>query len=230
MACRYVPMVAALGATVILEVQPSLLSLCEGLEGVSKVIPRGDPIPDFDLHCPMMSLPLAFNTRLETIPGEVPYLRASKNIIDKWRVRLEENRFKIGVAWAGNPKFPEDGDRSILLNNILPVFSVEGAKFFSIQKDLRNGDQQILNCHPQIDHLGNDIIDFEDTAAIMMSLDLIISSDTSIVNLAGALGRPVWILLPFNPDWRWLLERNDSPWYPTAVLFRQKRDGEWALT
>jgi hypothetical protein len=113
------------------------------------------------------------------------------------------------------------------LKNILPVFFVRGAKYFSVQKDLRSGDREILAANPHIVPLGSEINDFQDTAAVMTSLDLIISSDTSIVNLAGALGRPVWVLLPYNPDWRWLLDRNDSPWYPTARLFRQKEDGDW---
>lgn len=134
---------------------------------------------------------------------------------------------KVGLAWAGNPNFGKDPDRSILLKNILPVSSVEGVSFYGLQKDLRDGDRDILTANPQIVHLGGEIEDFRDTAAIMASLDLIISSDTSIVHAAGALGKPVWILLPSIPDWRWMLERNDSPWYPAARLFRQKHDGDW---
>ena len=227
MACRYVPMVAALGASVILEVQPPLASLLKCLEGVTKLVARGDEISDFDIHCPLMSLPLAFKIRLDRIPAKVPYLTVPKEKIAQWRSRLGESGFKIGVAWAGSPGFVDDRDRSIQLKNILSVFSVCGARYFSIQKDLREGDREILNAHPQIVQLGNEIKDFQDTAAIMMSLDLIISSDTSIVNLAGALARPVWVLLSFNPDWRWLLDRNDSPWYPTARLFRQTKTGQW---
>lgn len=150
MACRYVPMVAALGASVILEVQPPLASLLKCLEGVTKLIARGDEIPDFDVHCPLMSLPLAFKTRLETIPAKVPYVTVPKKIIEQWRSRLGESGFKIGVAWAGSPDFVDDRDRSIQLRNILSVFSVCSARYFNIQKDLRDGDQEILNAHPQI--------------------------------------------------------------------------------
>jgi hypothetical protein len=223
-----VPLAAALGAHVILEVQPPLMKLLKSLPGVAKLVARGEAVPHFDFHCPIMSLPLAFQTRRETIPAKVPYLTASKEIIEKWRSRLGENGLKIGVAWAGNAKFPADRNRSILLRNISPIFSVHGAKYFSIQKDLRNGDQALLSANPQIVQLGHMINDFQDTAAIMMSLDLIISSDTSVVHLAGALGRPTWVLLQFNPDWRWLLECDDSPWYPTARLFRQDDTRSWA--
>jgi len=228
MACRYVPLVAALGARVVLEVQPALVRLMEGLEGISTLIARGEVLPQFDVHCPIMSLPLAFRTRLETIPIEVPYLRIPKEHVDHWRSKLGDNGFKIGIAWAGNPTFKKDPDRSITLKNILPICSVQEARYFSIQKDLRGGDAEILSANPQITPLGNELNDFLDTAAAMMSLDLIISSDTSIVNLAGALGRPVWVLLSFNPDWRWLLDRTDSPWYPTARLFRQRKSGDWS--
>jgi tetratricopeptide (TPR) repeat protein len=227
LACRYVPMVAALGAKVVLEIQPSLAPLLQGLERVSAVVCEGEDLPDFDFQCPLMSLPLAFGTRLNTIPAKVPYVFADESIIDKWRSRLGQGEFKIGVAWAGNPNYGKDRDRSVLLKNILPVFSVEGAKYFSLQKELRDGDAEILNSLPHVTHLGGELADFHETAAIIMSLDLIISSDTSLVNLAGALGRPVWVLLSRSPDWRWLLDRSESPWYPTARLFRQTQDGEW---
>src|SRR5262249_9754241 len=128
----------------------------------------------------------------------------------------------------GNPDFDGDRDRSILLENILPVTRIDGIKYFSLQKDLRDGDDELLNANPYIVRVDKDINDFADTAAIIMSLDLVISSDTSIVNLAGALGRPVWVLLPFRPDWRWLLDRDDTPWYLTARLFRQRDAGDWA--
>jgi len=227
MACRYVPRVAALGARVVLEIRPELLRLMGGLDGVSMVIARGKPIPQFDVHCPIMSLPRAFKTRLETIPTEIPYLEIPKENVEFWRSKLANGRFKVGIAWAGNSSFKSDRDRSITLKNILPLCSVADATFVSVQKDLRDGDAEILNRNPHIYHLGDGLNDFLDTAAVMESLDLIISSDTSIVHLAGALGKPVWVLLSFNPDWRWLLERTDSPWYPTARLFRQTKAGDW---
>ena len=227
MACRYVPLLAALGARVVLEVKPELVRLMEGLDGVFTLNARGEAVPQYDVHCPIMSLPCAFKTQLETIPGTVPYLRIPEENIDHWRLKLGDGRFKVGVAWAGNPTFKNDRDRSITLKNILPVCSVPGATFFSVQKDLRAGDAEVLSANPHITHLGTDLNNFLDTAAVMQSLDLIISSDTSIVNLAGALGRPVWILLSSSPDWRWLLDRADSPWYPTARLFRQNKSGDW---
>jgi hypothetical protein len=151
----------------------------------------------------------------------------SDNAFEKWRSKLSAQKLKVGIAWAGNPDFGGDLDRSILLKNIQPVTRIDGIQYFSLQKDLRTGDDEILNANPHIVRIDQEINDFQDTAAIMMCLDLVISSDTSVVNLAGALGRPVWVLLPFMPDWRWLLDRNDSPWYPTARLFRQINAGDW---
>ena len=228
MACRYAPILASLGATVIAEVQPSLKSLLENLDGISQLIAKGEPIPPFDVHCPIMSLPLAFKTTLQTIPAKVPYLTVSENVIKKWRAKLTGTDIKVGIAWAGNPNHVQDLDRSIPLKNLLPILGVRGTRYFSLQKDFRQGEKQILDINSQIVRLDPEINDFQDTAAIMMSLDLVISCDTSIVHLAGALGKPVWVLLPFNPDWRWLLDRSDSPWYPTAQLFRQTSRGEWS--
>jgi hypothetical protein len=227
LACRYIPKFAALGAKVILEVPSPLKSLLRGFEGVSMLIGRGEALPHFDVRCPLMSLPLAFGTTIETIPNAVPYVTVRKNAVEKWREILSAQKLKVGIAWAGNPEFGGDRDRSILLKNILPVTRVDGTKYFSLQKDLRAGDDELLNGNPSIVRLDKQINDFEDTAAIMMGLDLVISSDTSVVNLAGALGRPVWVLLPLMPDWRWLLDRNDTPWYPTARLFRQANAGDW---
>jgi tetratricopeptide (TPR) repeat protein len=227
LACRYVPKVAALGAHVILEVQSSLKSLLGGLQGVSMLIGRGDPIPQFDVQCPLMSLPLAFQTTIATIPNMVPYMAVRDNAVEKWRSKLSTQKLKVGIAWAGNPDFGGDRDRSILLQNILPVTRIDGIEYFSLQKDLRKGDNEILNTNPHLVRIDEEINDFQDTAAIMMCLDLVISSDTSVVNLAGALGRPVWVLLPLVPDWRWLLDHNDTPWYPTARLFRQAKAGDW---
>ena len=228
MGCRYVPMLASLGAKVIAEVQPPLKSLLKNLEGVSMLIGKGETIPRFDVQCPIMSLPLAFKTTVETIPAKVPYLAASNDIVEKWRSKLAGAEIKVGIAWAGNPNHPGDLDRSIPLKNILPIVGLKGARYFSLQKDLRDDDREMLDANSQIVRLDQEMNDFEDTAAIMMSLDLVISCDTSIVHLAGALSRPIWVLLPFDPDWRWLLNRNDSPWYPTARVFRQLNAGEWS--
>jgi tetratricopeptide (TPR) repeat protein len=226
--CRYVPMVAARGAHVILQVQKQLQELMRGFVGVNDVFANGDALPKFDMHCPLGSLPRAFATRLETIPADVPYLAAPKFYSEKWKQRLpKSDAVRVAICWAGNPHFKGDVTRSIGFSPMLPLLSVEGAEFFSIQKDLRPEDAEILKNHSQIKHLGGEIDTFGDTAAVISSMDLVISSDTSVVHLAGALGKPVWILLQFVPDWRWLIDRDDNPWYPTARLFRQNATRAW---
>jgi tetratricopeptide (TPR) repeat protein len=228
MAVRYVRRVIECGARVILEIAAPLQPLLAEIEGVAQIVTRGHPLPAFDLHCPLMSLPLAFETTLTTIPAEVPYLSVPKIHAEKWRQRLPRSGMpRIGISWAGRPDFKRDRERSIGLRRMLPILSRTDVQFFSIQKFLRDGDAEILRDNPQITDLGADIESFADSAAVMSSMDLVISSDTSVVHLAGALGKPVWILLQFVPDWRWLLDRNDSPWYPTARLFRQSERHNW---
>jgi tetratricopeptide (TPR) repeat protein len=225
---RYAPLVAARGAKVILEVPPPLTALCSGIAGVALVIGRGEKLPEFDCHCPLLSLPLAFKTGLETIPAGAAYLSASEDRVIKWRQRLPEPRKRrIGIAWAGNPAFKGDHTRSIGLTRLLPLLSVTGVEFLSLQRDLREGDRDILRNNSHVMQMGDAMEDFGDTAAIMASLDLVISSDTAVAHLAGALGKPVWVLLQYVADWRWLLGRSDSPWYPTARLFRQPEIGDW---
>jgi tetratricopeptide (TPR) repeat protein len=227
MAARYVRRVAELGANVILGVPWVLASLMDQIEGI-RIVTEAGGLPPFDLHCPLMSLPRAFDTTLDTIPAEVPYLCAPSAHLGKWRRRLPQTRaLKIGINWAGNPDFKRDDARSIGLRRILPLLAAADVQFFSLQKDLRPGDAEILQGHPQITLLGPEIDTFADTAAIVSLLDLVISSDTALVHLAGALGKPAWVLLQFVPDWRWLLDREDSPWYPTARLFRQERIDDW---
>jgi tetratricopeptide (TPR) repeat protein len=225
---RYVPLVAARGAKVVLEVPQPLTALLSGIEGVSSVIGRGEKLPEFDCHCPLLSLPLAFKTRLETIPATIPYLFASEDRVIKWKERLPATGMRrIGIAWAGNGNFKGDQTRSIGLTRFLPLLSVAGIELVGLQKDLRDGDGDILRSHSRVVHLGDAMEDFSDTVAVMSSLDLVISSDTSVAHLAGALGKPVWVLLQYAADWRWLLGRSDSPWYPTARLFRQPGIGDW---
>jgi hypothetical protein len=198
------------------------------LGGHPEIVGFGDPLPDFELHCPLLSLPLAFKTRLETIPADVPYLSADPAYVEKWKARIEPSRRpRIGLVWAGNPKHGSDQYRSVDLQSMLPLVSGAGAQFFSLQKNPREGDAEILRRNPQILQLGNDLETFADTAAVVSILDLVISVDTSVAHLAGALGKPVWILVSFAPDWRWLLERDDSAWYPTVRLFRRSRFGDW---
>jgi tetratricopeptide (TPR) repeat protein len=224
---RYVPLVAARGASIILEVQPSLTSLFAAIAGVSRVVSRGEHLPNFDWHCPLASLPLAFKTGLDTIPATIPYLSAPQDRLTAWRERLRGPARRVGLAWAGNPGFKGDQTRSIGLARLLPLLSTRGLEFLSLQKDLRESDRDILSGEPRLMHLGDAIRDFSDTAAILASVDLLISSDTAIVHLAGALGVPAWILLQYDADWRWLADRTDSPWYPTARLFRQPRLDDW---
>jgi tetratricopeptide (TPR) repeat protein len=224
---RYAPMVAARGARVVLEVQASLKPLLSGLEGVSAVIGRGEPLPPFDAHCPLMSLPLAFNTTLGTIPAAVPYLHAPEDRIEKWRTRLPGGTPSVGLAWFGSPTHKNDHNRSVALSRLAPLCADERIQFVSLQRDVRNDDQQVLQGLGRVFAPGAALQDFADTAAVISLLDLVISVDTGVAHLAGALGKPVWLMLPFNGEWRWLADRDDSPWYPTARLFRQPKDDDW---
>ena len=194
----------------------------------TEIVSELSGVENFDFQVPLTSLPLAFNTRLETIPSKTPYLIASPERMKVWEERLPKSRaLRAAIGWAGNPNFPTDKSRSIGLQRLLPLLSVPGVQFISLQKDLRSGDEGLLRQYPQVIHLGDSLDDFSDTAAVMSQLDLVISSDTAPVHLAGALGRPVWVLLRHVPDWRWLLDRDDSPWYPSARLFRQPAAGDW---
>jgi hypothetical protein len=225
--CRYVPLVTARGAHVIFEVAPPLQKLMTGFAGTAQVISRGDPLPDFDLHCPLLSLPLAFGTKLETIPSDVPYLQAPSSALTNWDTRLgPKGRPRIGLVWSGNAINERDRERSIDLRSFLPLLDVE-VTFVSLQKDVRAPDAALLRERGDILHLGDELEDFSATAELISQLDLVISVDTSVAHLAGALGKPVWILVTHIPDWRWLLDREDSPWYPTARLFRQPRLDDW---
>ncbi len=227
--CRYVPLLAKRGAHIVLEVQSSLAELMRSLPGAADVIAKGGARPDFALHCPLASAPLALGTRLETIPAEVPYLSAPQAYRDKWRDKLgPPSGLRVAVNWAGNPNYRGDRVRSIGLKALSPLFGVPGVQFFGIQKDLSAGDEDLLQGHPNVAYPGADIESFSDTAAIISLMDLVVSSDTSVVHLAGALAAPTWTLLSFAADWRWLLDRPDSPWYPTMRLFRQPQAGNWA--
>jgi tetratricopeptide (TPR) repeat protein len=224
--CRYAPLVAARGARVVLEINPPLRELVSDLAGVSKIIAKGEALPDFDYHCPLGSLPLAFDTSLETIPSDVPYILAPE-APDDWPAKLgPAQRPRIGLVWSGNPDHANDHNRSIALELLLPLFDA-GAQFVSLQKELRASDAALLRQRSDVFDAGPELESFSDTARLLSHLDLVISVDTSVAHLAGALGRPVWVLLPRAPDWRWLLDREDSPWYPTMRLFRQSETAEW---
>jgi Flp pilus assembly protein TadD len=227
---RYVPMVAALGARVILEVKPAVKSLLAGVSGVTHCIDRSaTPSLAFDLHCPLGSLPLVFGTRLETIPFAEAYLPAPTAVQMKaWEERLgPRTRLRVGLVWSGDPGHKNDHNRSIGLRALAPLLDCD-AQFVSLQKGIRDEDRAFLRGRRDIIDLTDQLTDFSDTAALMSCLDLVISVDTSVVHLAGALGIPVWTILPFNPDWRWLLNRDDSPWYRSMRLFRQPARGDWS--
>ncbi len=225
--CRYAQRVAALGATVLLEVQPPLKTLLAGLAGVSQIFAYGEPLPAFDCHCPLLSLPLAFGTRLDSIPQESCYLRGEPGRIAAWGHRLGGKTLpRIGLAWSGSAENMTDHKRSIPLGQFGKLLTPQ-AQFVSLQKELREADRAELERHPEIAHYGDELFDFAETAALAANLDGVVSVDTAVAHLAAALGKPVWLLLPFSPDWRWLLGRDDSPWYPTARLFRQDTPGDW---
>jgi tetratricopeptide (TPR) repeat protein len=224
---RYVPMLADAGATVVLEAPPPLLSLLAGLDGAAEVVARGDPLPAFDVYCPAGSLPRALRTEMSTIPAAIPYLQANEARIATWRDRIERlPKPRIAVVWSGSPDHANDRNRSMQLRQMVPLFAL-AAGFVSVQRDLRPADAQELARQPSLTHVGDALADFDDTAAVLALVDLVITVDTSLAHLAGALGRPTFVLVPFCPDWRWMLARADSPWYPTARLFRQPAVGDW---
>ena len=226
--CRYAPLVAARGARVVLEVQEPLFALMTELKGVAELRARGEVLPDFDLHCPLLSLPRAFGTRLETVPDAAPYLHAAPEKTAHWGERLGVKvRPRIGLAWSGRPTHKNDHNRSIELAVFLQTFAGIEADLVSLQREVRDADAELLRARGGVVHFGADLKDFSDTAALIANLDLVVAVDTSVVHLAGALGKPVWVLLPFIPDWRWLLDRADSPWYSTARLFRQDDSRQW---
>jgi tetratricopeptide (TPR) repeat protein len=226
---RYAPLLASQSARVILGVQPPLKSLMAGVGHGVQVIGSGEPIPDFDLHCPIMSLPLAFRTELATVPANVSYLTVPPEALDRWQARVPARQgLRVGLAWSGNVTHRDDHNRSIAFACLAPLLNIPGLEFFSLQKELREGDAAALAAEPRITDIARQIDDFTDTAAAVTLMDLVISVDTSVAHLAGALGKPVWVLLPLCPDWRWLSDREDSPWYPTARLFRQPAIGDWA--
>jgi tetratricopeptide (TPR) repeat protein len=225
---RYVPLVAAAGAKIVLEVQSELTALLRRLDGGATVIARGEAPPPFDVHCPLGSLPLALRTAPHNVPSPIPYLSADAALLAKWSARLAAlPQPRIVLAWSGNPDHFNDRNRSLPFASLAPLLSAP-ARFLSIQRDLRSADADMLAGEPRVIHLGGELQNFTDTAAVIAVADLVISADTAVAHLAGAMGRPLWVLLPFAPDWRWTLDGESSPWYPAARLFRQALLGDWA--
>ena len=225
---RYVPMVQALGANVLLEGHPGLLPLYREIPGLGGVFALNDRLPTFDLQCPLLSLGLAFRTELPSIPTRVPYLSVPLERQTFWRQMLGPRKERrIGIAWSGNPAYAADAGRSLSLALLEPLLRRTENAFHVVQTEIRDTDRVVLLRQPHVRDNSDRLIDFADTAALLTELDLLISVDTSVAHLAGALGIPVWLLLPAEADWRWMTERADSPWYPRHRLFRQRVAGDW---
>ncbi|NTZ84646.1 tetratricopeptide repeat protein [Burkholderia metallica] len=224
--CRYVPLVAARGARVVFEVQPQLRALMASLPGPVDVIARGEPLPAFDCQAPLLSLPHAFRTDEATIPYAGAYLHADPQRTRQWEALLgERRRPRIGIAWAGNPEHRNDHNRSIDFARLAPLFDLD-VDWISLQKPVRERDEALLAAAPVL-RVDDELGDFADTAALIGALDLVIAVDSAVAHLAGALGHAVWVLLPEPAEWRWMRTRGDSPWYPSARLFRQAAPGDW---
>lgn len=225
---RYAGVLARQGARVILEVQPELVGLLATVPGAAEVVAWQPEPPAHDLHCPLLSLPLACGTTLETIPAAVPYVAADPTRVADWSARLgPRTRPRVGLVWAGSVFHTNDRRRSIPLALLRPLLDA-GIEVVSLQRDVTPADRAWLAAEPRLRHWGDELEGFAATAAAIAALDLLVTVDTAPAHVAGALGRPVWLLLPFTPDYRWLLDRDDTPWYPTARLFRQPAPGDWA--
>jgi hypothetical protein len=227
--CRYLPLIDP-AAAVILEVQRPLVRLMRSLPGVRQIVAAGDTPPPFDVHCPLMSLPCAFGTELDTVPASIPYLHADPADAAVWRERLAPyGGLRVGLVWAGKPDLQEvDRKRSLHFDQLAPILDLDGVTLVSLQKGPAAAQIAPSRHGAAVLDWTADLSDFADTAGLVANLDLVIGVDTSTTHLAGALGKPVWLLNRFNTCWRWLLDRDDSPWYPTLRQFRQKQPGDWA--
>jgi tetratricopeptide (TPR) repeat protein len=224
--CRYAKLLHEQGARVLLETPKPLMSLLAGLAGVDELVEIGTAPAAIDYHCPLLSLPLALNTTLATIPAPCAYIGADPSKSKAWKARLgPATKPRVGLVWSGNTLHKNDANRSLSLQLLLSHLPSE-CEYFSLQKEVRPFDRQALH-EGNLGHYGDELHDFSDTAALCAQLDVVLSVDTSVAHLAGAMGQPTWLLLPFLPDWRWLLDRDDSPWYPTVQLFRQSESRRW---
>jgi tetratricopeptide (TPR) repeat protein len=226
---RYAPLIRERGAKIIVECRNEIKTLLKNVKGVEQVITYNGHLPGFDFHCPFLSLPFVFRTTLKSIPSTIPYITVGPTLVRKWREKIQDNRsrFNVGLVWAGDLSHPRVQYRSCSLEAFQPLSQLDGIALFSLQK----GEAATMAKNPpegmKIIDYTEAITDFADAAACMENLDLVISVDTAAAHLAGSLGKPVWTLLPFVPEWRWLLDREDSPWYPTMRIFRQPRPGDW---
>ncbi len=226
---RYLPLVQRRGGKIILECHGKLRRLLQPMAGGCQIVTRGQPLPAFDLHCPLLGLPRVFQTNLASIPKTVPYLQADAEDAERWRQRLANHSpaVNVGLAWAGSPIHQNDRNRSIKLAKLAALGRASGVRFFSLQKGEAAAESKTPPAGMELVDWTEELNDFADTAALVANLELVIAVDTAVAHLAGAMGKPVWTLLPIFPDWRWLLEREDSPWYPSMRLFRQSSWGDW---
>lgn len=228
---RFLPQVQARGGRIVLECQPPLAKLLAASRGMDEIVVRGERLPEFDVHCPLMSLPTALGTTLDNLPREVPYVFVDPQRRQQWQARLATIAgLKVGINWQGNPQFKADRYRSMPLAQFEPLARLEGVRLISLQRGA--GVEQLRQIADRFEVLELPAADdnaeaFVDTAAIMQNLDLVVTSDTSVAHLAGALGVPTWVIVPFSPDWRWMIGRDDSHWYPTVRLFRPQRIAGW---
>jgi len=225
---RYATVLAKLGAKVLIGAHRPLVPVLATVPGVTAVIPDGEELPHFDFYCSLLSLPLAFSTQPATIPADIPYIRARDESVAKWRHKLPANgRVRVGICWAGTGEHSNNRNRSMTLERFAALLSIPGVDFVSLQKEVGDVEAAVLQ-HFDVTQLGQEFSDFSDTAAVVALLDIVISVDTSVAHLAGAMGKATIVLIPFAPDWRWMLHRTDSPWYPTMRLYRQSKIHDWS--
>ena len=225
--CRYALLVVQLGANAILEVQRPLVNLLKNLEGISQIFSQGDTLPEFDYQCPLLSLPLAFKTDLHSIPPVSQHITSDREKVTKWKTKLRDNfKLRVGLVWSGSAGHENDHNRSLTLAQLLPHLS-SNMEYVCLQKEVRDIDKVLLEQHSELKYFSDALEDFTDTAALCELMDFVISVDTSVAHLACTLGKQTWVILPYSPDWRWLLDRDDNPWYPEAKLYRQEKIGDW---
>jgi len=225
--CRYLPEVALQSKKVIFEVQRNLVKLLNNLGNNIQIIAKGDNLPSFDVRYPLLSLPLAFKTELHTIPPIPKSITSDLQKQTKWKTILGiKTSLRVGLAWSGNSLHKNDHNRSLSLSQLLPYLP-SNIDYVCLQNELRDGDKELLEQHCEIKYFGHLLEDFTDTAELCELMDIVVSVDTSVAHLSGMLGKPTWVLISFIPDWRWLLDRDDNPWYPSAKLYRQEKAGDW---
>ncbi|HKF70327.1 MAG TPA: tetratricopeptide repeat protein [Stellaceae bacterium] len=231
---RYIPWVSQRVGEVVLGCSPELLPLISQVPGLRGAYVRWEDIPGFSVFCPLSSLPHVFGTELETIPGSTPYLKADPQRVARWSERIRaavgDSALKVGIAWAGRPSHPNDRARTLRWSQLQPVRGIPGVALVALQKEIPAADRAEFPGGLGALDLSAELNDFGDTAAVIENLDLIVTVDSSVAHLAGALAKPTWVLLPWVPDWRWLMDREDTRWYPTLRLFRQPARGDWAST